>query len=48
MTDSLTAANQALEPLKYLGEVTEYTIWQFYQPAIEYAMLNVSAQGDIN
>jgi hypothetical protein len=48
LSDTLTAANQALDPLRYLGEVTEETIWHFYQPAIEYAITNENVQGDID
>jgi hypothetical protein len=40
LSDTLAAASQALDPLRYLGEVSEETIWQFYQPAIEYAIVN--------
>jgi hypothetical protein len=40
LSDTLATAKQALEPLRYLGEVTEETIWQFYQPALEYAFVN--------
>jgi hypothetical protein len=39
---------QALEPLKYLAKVTEDTIWEFYQPAIQYAVLNEHEQGDVD
>ncbi len=48
LSNSLAAAKQALEPLRYLSEVTEETIWQIYQPAIEYAILNEHVQGDID
>ena len=39
---------QALEPLKYLGEMTEGTIWEFYQPAIQHAILNEHEQGEVD
>ena len=48
LSDILAAATQALDPLRYLGEVTEETIWQFYQPAIEYAITNDNVQGEID
>jgi hypothetical protein len=32
----------------YLKEVNEDIIWQFYQPAIEYAILNEKEQGNID
>jgi hypothetical protein len=48
LSDTLAAASQALDPLRYLGEVSEETIWQFYQPAIEYAIVNEQVQGEID
>ncbi len=47
-SNTLAAAKQALEPLRYLGEVTEETIHQIYQPAIEYAILNEHLQGEVD
>ncbi len=48
LSDTLAAANQALDPLKILGEVTEETISQFYQPVMEYAITNDNVQGEID
>ena len=48
LSDTLAGANQALDPLRYLGQVTEETIWQFYQPAIEYAIMNENVHGEID
>ena len=30
LTNTFSERKQALEPLKYLGEMTEDTIWEFY------------------
>ena len=30
LANTFAERKQALEPLKYLGEVTEGTIWEFY------------------
>ena len=39
---------QALQSLAYLKEVDEDTIWQYYKPALEFAMVNESQQGNID
>ncbi len=47
-SNTLAAAKQDLEPLRYLNEVTEETIHRIYQPAIEYAILNEHLQGEVD
>jgi hypothetical protein len=32
----------------YLKEVDEETIWQYYKPALEFAMINENQQGNID
>jgi hypothetical protein len=48
LSNTLASAKEALDPLRYLSEVTEETIQQIYQPAIEYANSNEQVQGDID
>ncbi len=44
----LTKAVQVIESYTYLKEVNEDLIWQFYQPALVFAILNESKQGNID
>ena len=44
----LAAAQQAIDSFSYLREVDEDVIWQFYQPALVFAILNESQQGKID
>ena len=48
LANTFAERKQALEPLKYLGEMTEDTIWEFYQPAIQHAILNEHEQGEVD
>ena len=38
----MATGEQALQSLAYLKEVDEETIWQYYKPALEFAMVNES------
>ncbi len=40
LSETLVTTKLSLDPLRYLGEITEEIIWLFYQPAIEYAIVN--------
>ena len=44
----IAAAEQALQSFSYLKEVDEETIWQYYKPALEFAMINENQQGNID
>jgi hypothetical protein len=44
----MTSTKDSIEPLKYLKTVNLDTIWQFYQPALEFAFDNEEIQGNID
>ncbi len=48
MANTLTQTEEEIKPLKYLTTIDLEMVWEFYQPALEFAFTNEEMQGNVD